>query len=142
MFKKILLAVDGSDLSEKAVDYAMTACEESPDAKITILFVQQPMSALTVGTAYATGAYQEVFISAAEETPAYSAWQRFPDKSRVTYSTEVGNPSEVICAKAEADGYDLIVLGSQGHGLVSSVFLGSVSGKVLHHAKCPVLVVR
>ncbi|WP_134682787.1 universal stress protein [Brevibacillus migulae] len=142
MFKNILLAVDGSELSEKAVDYAINAITESSETMITILFVQQPMSALTVGTAYATGAYQEVFISPAEETPAFSAWQRFPDKNRVTYLTEVGNPAEVICAKAEEDGCDLIVLGSQGHGLVSSVFLGSVSGKVLHYAKCPVLVVR
>lgn len=143
MFKKVLLAVDGSEFSDKAVDWAIKAYDQLPDATFTILFVQQPMSALTVGTAYAaTGAYQQIFIGEAEDTPAYPAWERFPDKSRVDYLTLVGLPADVICEKAMDEGYDLIVLGSKGHGLVSSVFLGSVSGKVLHQAKCPVLVIR
>lgn len=142
MFKKILIAVDGSALSDKAVDWALTAYKETPEATFTLLFVQHPMSPLVVGTAYASGTFQPVFVGTAEETPAYPAWQRFGDTERVTYQTDVGLPADVICEKAEKEGYDLIVLGSQGHGLVSSVFLGSVSGKVLHYAKCPVLVIR
>ncbi len=50
-----------------------------------------------------------------------------------------GVPAAVLCEAAE--GADLIVVGSQGHGALRSLVLGSVSRDVLHHAPCPVVVI-
>ena len=55
---------------------------------------------------------------------------------------EVGEPGDVICAVAAEINADLIVVGSHGHGWFQRVLIGSVSTHVLHHAPCPVLVVR
>lgn len=53
-----------------------------------------------------------------------------------------GAPDAEICAAAERTGATLIVIGSHGFGPVQRLLFGSVSTAVLHHAPCPVLVVR
>ena len=55
---------------------------------------------------------------------------------------EYGDAAAEICRVAEDEGFDVIVVGSHGSGFVKRVFLGSVSQHLLHHAPCPVLVVR
>ena len=54
----------------------------------------------------------------------------------------VGQPGEQIVSTANAVGADLIALGARGHGAFKRLLLGSVSEYVLHHADCPVLIVR
>jgi nucleotide-binding universal stress UspA family protein len=53
-----------------------------------------------------------------------------------------GIPAEEILKKAEAEKYDMIVVGSRGRTSVKAFLLGSISDKVSHHAKCPVLIVK
>jgi nucleotide-binding universal stress UspA family protein len=53
-----------------------------------------------------------------------------------------GRPSTVLCDEAHSLGADLIVVGSRGHGPISSMLLGSVSAEVVDHAARPVLVAR
>jgi nucleotide-binding universal stress UspA family protein len=53
-----------------------------------------------------------------------------------------GRPASVIVDEAGAFGADLCVVGSRGHGTIASLVLGSVSGEVVDHAPCPVLVAR
>jgi nucleotide-binding universal stress UspA family protein len=55
---------------------------------------------------------------------------------------ETGEPGPTICDVATEVGADLIVVGTHGHGWIKRVLIGSVSTHVLHHAPCPVLVVR
>lgn len=55
---------------------------------------------------------------------------------------EVGDPGPTICAVAAQHEVDVVVIGSHGHGWLQRVLIGSVSNHVLHHAPCPVLVVR
>ncbi|HET7726723.1 MAG TPA: universal stress protein [Candidatus Limnocylindrales bacterium] len=54
----------------------------------------------------------------------------------------VGEPGESIVEAADAEGADLILVGSHGRSGVGRVLLGSVSDFVVRHANCPVLVVR
>ncbi len=58
----------------------------------------------------------------------------------VRTSIEEGNPAEVLNERAE--GCDLLVVGSRGHGGFTGMLLGSVSHHLVGHAHCPVVVVR
>jgi len=55
---------------------------------------------------------------------------------------ERGDPGVVICDVAADGDFDLVVVGSHGHGVLKRLLIGSVSNHVLQHAPCPVLVVR
>ncbi|NJM58107.1 MAG: universal stress protein [Synechococcales cyanobacterium RU_4_20] len=55
---------------------------------------------------------------------------------------DVGNPSEMICAKAKDWGVDLIIMGRQDRKGLTELVLGRVSNDVLHHAHCSVLVIQ
>lgn len=139
MFRKILVAVDGSEASQRAVDWAVQAYNELPNASFTIMYVNQPVPVTTPEA----GMYvPEEALQMPEHTAAEDACQRFRSQERVTYRNVTGYPSDAVCDEARAGGYDVIVLGSEGHGAVSSVLLGSVSAKVLHRAPCSVLVIR
>jgi nucleotide-binding universal stress UspA family protein len=62
--------------------------------------------------------------------------------TRVTRSTPTGDPADEIVATADDFDADLVVVGARGLGGVARALLGSVSEKVLHHARCPVLIVK
>eukprot|EP00271_Cylindrocystis_brebissonii_P003730 TRINITY_DN149_c0_g1_i1.p2 TRINITY_DN149_c0_g1~~TRINITY_DN149_c0_g1_i1.p2 ORF type:complete len:170 (+),score=32.95 TRINITY_DN149_c0_g1_i1:360-869(+) len=53
-----------------------------------------------------------------------------------------GEPRESICSAVEQLNADLLIMGSHGRGAVKRALLGSVSNYCIHHAKCPVVVVR
>ena len=65
------------------------------------------------------------------------------DADGVTLETmeEVGDPAGVILAMCVEPGFDLVVLGRRGAGLVERLMMGSVSDRVAHEAPCPVLIV-
>jgi nucleotide-binding universal stress UspA family protein len=54
----------------------------------------------------------------------------------------IGDPAEEIVKTTQDFDTDLVVVGARGLGGVARVLLGSVSEKVLHHARCPVLIVK
>ena len=56
--------------------------------------------------------------------------------------SDLGDPAKIILELAKSSDYDLIVMGSRGRSTFKELLLGSVTQKVTHHAKCPVMVVR
>jgi nucleotide-binding universal stress UspA family protein len=58
------------------------------------------------------------------------------------FMLEIGDPANMIIEIVNSEDYDLVVLGTRGMGVFKELILGSVSIKVMHHAKCPVMVVR
>lgn len=61
-------------------------------------------------------------------------------EDRVEVRVQEGAPGPVLIAASE--GAQAVVVGSQGHGAVSKLLLGSVSSYCVHHATCPVVVVK
>ena len=54
---------------------------------------------------------------------------------------EFGSPRETICRIANDEGFDLVILGRRGMGEIRDALFGAVSNHVLHHVRCPVLLI-
>ena len=59
-----------------------------------------------------------------------------------SYVSKVGPAAEFIVESAQKGDHDLIILGSHGHGTLTSLVMGSVTAKVLSHCSTPVLLIR
>jgi nucleotide-binding universal stress UspA family protein len=147
---RILLAIDGSDHSEAAVDEI--ARQHFPaDSEVRVISVVEPpyFPESFPGGGVNISLYAEMEKVARDQARAAvdkaAAKLRTDEGSRqLNVTTEVpsGSPKAVILEEAEAFGADLIVVGSHGHGALERFLLGSVSQAVALHAKCSVEIVR
>ena len=148
MFTKILLASDGSDGAAKAAAAAAELTRRF-GAELTVLHVFSPPAPAIVPFSMGELAtdvdptWIDRLARAAGEQVACRAGEVL-QAAGVPYAfrMEPGHPAEVIVRLAETDGFDLVVLGSRGLGGVKEFLLGSVSNRVSHHARCPVLIVH
>jgi nucleotide-binding universal stress UspA family protein len=139
---KILLAVDGSPYTQKMLDYLAThPALFGPSHDYTVLTVQP---ALPPRVRAAVG--QEVLDSYyAEETQRILASASTLLASHGIHSQSIGKvgpTGETIAQFADAGGFDLLVMGSHGHGALGNLVMGSVATQVLAHCRVPVLLVR
>ena len=146
MFTKILVCVDGSTCSLAALRTAASIAQHH-GAEIVALNVFHPLFAgpAEIGT-WTIAMEQDVIERLAREQKEVieqSIDPIFADLNtphRVIH--EIGHPVEVILRIAAREKVDLIVVGSRGLRGIKELLLGSVSSGVLHHASCPVLIVR
>lgn len=147
---KILLAIDGSEHSEAAVDEIVRR-HFLAESEVRVISVVEPSysPAMYPGESGIMNLYREIEKTAHER--AHAAVEKTAAKlradegsRRLNITTEVllGLPKQVILEQAEAFGADLIVVGSHGHGMLERFLLGSVSQAVALHAKCSVEIVR
>jgi len=139
---KILLAVDGSSYTKKMLAYLTTHDELfGPRNEYTLLTVQPPLpprARAAVGKEVVDGYY-------AEETQKVMApITEFLAHHNLTAQTEwkVGHVGETIASFADEGKFDLLVMGSHGHGSIGNLVMGSVATQVLSSCKVPVLLVR
>lgn len=153
MFKRILVAIDGSEPSKRALGYAVEIAERW-DAELLMLtviprvmlpvFSDEGFGATPLASAAGFGDYQErlrrlyedVLRGAMEEVRAEHPGLKL--RTRL----EEGRPSTTIVKVAEEEDVDLIVIGSRGIGGITGWILGSTSRKVVDLCKKPVLVVK
>lgn len=138
MIKNILVPVDGSDGSDKAVEKAVEIAKIC-GAKLNFLYVAN-INQLAINAAL-THAILEA-VKKAGQTILERAENLVPNE--ISYETflETGSPAVMILDFKEKLSADLIVMGSRGLGLVKGVLLGSVSQYIMEQADCPVLVVK
>lgn len=137
MFEKMLLAVDRSDGSKKAIELA-AGLAGSCGGEVLAVNVRE----IDVGR---TGAFpmetteeaQELLDTAVRRIKDAGGSARSEGRSALT-----GHAADEILEAAKAFDADLVILGSRGHGGVAGVFLGSVVTKVIHRSEQPVLVAR
>jgi len=136
MISKILAAVDGSEQAEKAFQYAWYLGERCKALLLLVYVVEE----------FANIGYS---ISKEVEQEKEEMLQKYLIRAKNILSTDVdmiktrGNDAaEEILLIANKENVDTIVVGSRGFSASKDFLLGSVSYKVMHYAKCPVVVVR
>ena len=144
MFKRILVPTDGSDITAKAIDTAITLAK-SVNAELYTISVKEPFPYSAISEMQPTPP-QEFFD--AQERIASKRVQHVVEKSAAAglvcqgHTVEALHPWEAIIDHAKRLECDLLVMASHGRRGVSALLLGSETQKVLTHSKVPVLVVR
>lgn len=146
MFNSILLCSDGSDYSLNAARTAAVIARRFK-ADVTLISAFNP-SSLLLPAASAPEAVPpvETIMKMADEMhdEVQSRTGAILLEAGVSYrgARELGDPADVIVSAAECLDVDLVIFGSRGLSAWKSLLIGSVSDAVLHHAHCPVLIVR
>ena len=145
MYKKILVPVDGSEGSWRALDNALEIGKKF-ESELLVVNVIQP---------YNNAALLAIPLEHGENTAGNEEFEKIGDKVlemasermadypfKKSVCLEIGHPSERIIALAKKNEANLIVLGSRGLSGIAEFFLGSVSSKVSQYADSPVLIVK
>jgi len=138
---KILLAVDGSPYTKKMLAYLAAHELFSPNNDYTAVTAQivlpsQARSAL--GKELVNKYYEEEGLRVMAPVTKYLL--RHGITARFVWKT--GRPGDLICKTATEGKFDLVVMGSHGHGALLNLVMGSVATEVLAGCKVPVLIVR
>lgn len=145
MYNKILVPLDGSLGSLKALEYAGNLVKLKPSTQVTLLTVKnyQPEYHINRGISVELPADVEAVIQAIYEDVLNNA-KRIMTELGVKVETKVllGPVAETIAEVASEEGFDLIIMGSRGLNMIKGFFMGSVSTRVLLMAECSVLIIK
>ncbi|OPY26507.1 MAG: Universal stress protein [Methanocella sp. PtaU1.Bin125] len=138
-YQKILVPTDGSEYSFKAGIHAVFLAKKT-GARVYALNVVE------VDMAFRSGIHYGEDVCGLEKAAraATGRIKQLCDQEGVPCEEMIaqGKPADAIVIMADKIGADLIVIGSIGMSAIERVLIGSVSDKVMRHAKCPVLLVR
>lgn len=140
MFNKILLAMDGSPHAEEALKYARDLALRD-EAQVVVVHAVSPVPAF-LGEPERQRLISRNIIEGEQVAGQAAEKLREAGVDDVIVEVLEGPPANAVLRVAETRQCDLIVMGSRGHGELTSLLLGSVSHRVLAHARVPVLVVR
>ncbi|MBY6037622.1 universal stress protein [Fictibacillus nanhaiensis] len=152
LYKKILVAVDGSEGSFDALRNGIEIARNS-GAELTLLYAMNKSVQPAYSSVYPVGMTDPASVRE-EVKEAQVSEERFGEEIlnkaqnrvdpdiKTTTALLHGNPPATICAYAEKNNIDLIVIGNRGHSGLKKLFLGSVSQKVVSDALQPVLVAK
>ena len=146
MYRHILIATDGSELSRSAVHHGLSLAK-AVGAKVTALTVEgsfnvydvpaskvHEMSGSFADHVQGTKAHAEKILNGGAEVA------RMAGVACEIVQVERDHPYEAIIETAKQRGCDLIVMASHGRSGIAAIVLGSVTTKVLTHTQIPVLV--
>jgi len=147
MYKKILVATDGSKLSRKAVDAASRLAVEL-DASLTMVRVVPKYPNAFFDGQPVLSAKKVSELEKAQVVKAQASLDELREGTvdhHITVNTSVvksSNVSEALLKVAQKMKADLIVMASHGRGGIKRVLIGSETLQVLTHSEIPVLVIR
>jgi universal stress protein A len=138
MLKKILVPIDFSRSSQKALHYAISFAKQF-SAEICLLHVVETVPTPEVVVAESGILNVRLREEAKKEL---SDWRKEIPHAAVKTAIYDGIPFREIVRAADERNTDLIILGTQGRTGLSHLFIGSTAERVVRHAPCPVMVVR
>lgn len=146
MFSTIVVGIDGSADSKRAIRVAGALARSEPGTEVHVITAYQPMT---------PGELRTLSDNLPDELRPLLHGQMGVDGVldharavmkgmgvEATYDEIAGDPTDAILDAVESFAADLVVVGSRGEGATKRLLHGSVSTKVLHHAPCAVLVVK
>lgn len=139
MYKKILLAYDGSKHSKRAAENAIKIGKCSPDSTVEIVYVVDANKAKNdVLSNWNTMSLEE------KRKELLTGVTKKAEDEGVAYSIKIlqGEAGPTIIKYANESNADLVIIGSRGLDGIQGFVLGSVSHKVAKRANCPVLIVK
>lgn len=138
MFNRLLVAVDGSRPAMRAIDAAVEIARRF-GASICLLHAFPHVSDML-----GTPSYEHLIEarSLIGRGLLEAARSQVGDHAECDVQLIEGPAAQAILRVAEEEQFDLIVVGSRGHGQLGGLLLGSVSNSVAQRAKCPVLIVH
>lgn len=141
MFSKLLVPVDGSENSLRALEEAIFLSKKL-DVQITAIHVVEKAPTVYI---HPQKELEELLKNFRKESERIlEKCQEIGKKNRIALNTAIseGDVASRIIQYAEKGQFDVIVMGHRGSGKFKKMVLGNVSGKVLHLTKCSVLIVR
>ncbi len=140
---KILLAYDGSENAKRALERAIVLSKGS-NSELTIAYHVDLEAFETFAARHLLAELRDKMVADAEKLVAEAASttnQRGVPSVR-TLVLQDGDPADAMLSVAIGEGVDLIVVGRRGVRALERFLLGSVSSRIVDHAKCDVLVVK
>jgi len=155
LFGKILVPLDGSEHSIKALEKAVQIAKKF-EAKLTLMHVYSvSVQPILLPEPTTLGASPAPLLTAAEISKvaeiARNVGKRILDDGEQRAKSErvqvekmlvEGHAVQEIVRMAKEGNYDLIVIGARGLSKIREILLGSVSDGVIHHSTCPILLVK
>jgi nucleotide-binding universal stress UspA family protein len=148
LFKRIICAIDFSDSSMQALNYAMSLAQEA-DANLTVVHVIElppDVSLEAHETVLAGPRSLQEYIALAEEDRRARLKDAIPDSVRAFCTVDTvlatGKPYREILRIAEEQKADLLVVGIHGRGVIDRLLFGSTTQHLVRQAMCPVLTLR
>lgn len=139
MYKRILLAADGSKYSIRAAQEAAKIASLVPDSSVEILFVAD-MSKIKNEVLHSQD-HEELELKRQQKLMPVTeqlSTQNINHKTKII----IGDPGPAIVEYANNEKVDLVIIGSRGLNSLQEFVLGSVSHKVVKRVQCPVMVVK
>lgn len=140
MYRRILVAYDGSEGAKKALATGIALASEW-GSELRTLSVEErlPHYAATVGEMDEEKEWRDRYFAELQAAAVEQAWER---GVQVRTEVQVGQAARVITDYAKAGGFDLLIIGRKGHSGVWGTFMGSTADKISRHAPCSVLIVH
>ena len=139
---KILLAIDGSAYTKKMLAYLVTHEDTFSNGNEYTLFNAQPVLPPRARAAVGKELVDKYHAEEAERVLAPTAKFLLRHGIDAKSAWKVGPAGESIAKFAASGKYDLLIMGSHGHGALVNLVMGSVATQVLAHCMVPVLLVR
>jgi nucleotide-binding universal stress UspA family protein len=142
MGERVLVPFDGSPLSRRALERALT---NHPEDRISVLYVIDPMLAVYEAEAKglpAASTWYDRTKERADGICADATEQAAEHDREIATATEIGRPARTILEYADEHDVEHIIMGSHGREGVSRLVLGSVAERVMRQAPVPVTIVR
>jgi nucleotide-binding universal stress UspA family protein len=136
MFKTIVLGLDGSDSSDRALQHATVLAKEQ-GSSVRVVHVIELVAGRSGGVLH----LDEDKIKAKIERQTRELVDAGIDAELELYSSIAGGPAHVIAEVAERSGADVIITGTRGHTAAAGILLGSVAHRLLHVSHRPLLII-
>lgn len=139
---KVLLPVDGSELSMEAVHRVLAARDQGLPVEVVLVNVQEPANLYELVVAHDADVLSQVSTDAGMHCLEPARALLSAAGVECVYEVATGDPAHMAIEVGERHGVDLVVMGAESAGALGSGLVGSVANEVLRTSTVPVVIVK